>query len=157
MIFTILDFKFSKMIENEICVLLIDDDKATNFFNKMVVKRHGGFNEVKSVESGIDALIYLKSIKEDLNLKPDLIFLDINMPGMNGWEFLGEFVKLDQSITSDIKVILLSTSSDPADVERAIKKHPVTDYINKPLSFPLLNEVLSKHFSVEVDSDYSLK
>lgn len=143
-------------MESEICVLLIDDDKATNFFNKMVVNRHGGFDEVESVESGYDALDYLKSVNDKTDLKPDLIFLDINMPGMNGWEFLSEFVKLDQSITSDIKVILLSTSSDPADVKRAIKKHPVTDYINKPLSFLLLNEVLSKHFSTEVDSDYSL-
>lgn len=129
------------------CVLLVDDDKATNFFNKMVVNRHGAFSNVVSTQSGFEALLYLKGVQQNQKVKPDLIFLDINMPAMNGWEFLVEFEKIEKPLRDTIKVILLSTSSDPADVKKSIEKHPVDDYINKPLSFPLLNEVLKNHFA----------
>ncbi|RMA58965.1 response regulator [Ulvibacter antarcticus] len=136
------------------CVLLIDDDRATNFFNKMVVNRHGRFNTIVTSQSGTEALEYLKGVQKEHNIKPDLIFLDINMPAMNGWEFLTEFEKFDENFILDIKVILLSTSSDPKDVKKSREKHPVDDFINKPLSFPLLNEVLKSHFDYKAETSY---
>ncbi|GGX16113.1 response regulator [Aquimarina muelleri] len=128
------------------CVLLIDDDKATNFFNKRVVTKHEGFKEVYTVQSGMAALEYLISVGDNKATKPDLIFLDINMPAMNGWEFLTEFSKLDHNLTKDIKVVLLSTSSNPDDVNASSKNHSVDDFINKPLSLNLLDSVLENHF-----------
>ncbi|WP_299212193.1 response regulator [uncultured Aquimarina sp.] len=129
------------------CVLLIDDDKATNFFNERVVTRHNSFDNINTVQSGKAALEYLTNVKNQTAMKPDLIFLDINMPAMNGWEFLIEFAKLDKSTTEGIKVILLSTSSNPDDVNESIKNHSVDDFINKPLSLDLLDNVIEKHFS----------
>ena len=129
------------------CVLLVDDDRATNFFNQRVVNRHEGFDKVNTVQSGIAALEYLNEVKSNNAIKPDLIFLDINMPAMNGWEFLTEFSKLDIGLTRGIKIILLSTSSNPDDVRQSIKNHSVDDFINKPLSLDLLDDVLSNHFS----------
>ncbi len=128
------------------CVLLIDDDKATNFFNERVVTRHEDFYQVNTVQSGLAALDYLNAVENNTAIKPDLIFLDINMPAMNGWEFLTEFSKLDQKVTADIKVILLSTSSNPDDVRASSKNHSVDDFINKPLSMDLLDNVLKNHF-----------
>ncbi len=128
------------------CVLLIDDDKATNFFNQRVVTKHESFCQVNTVQSGLAALEYLDKVKNNKATKPDLIFLDINMPAMNGWEFLIEFSKLDQAITEGIKVILLSTSSNPDDVRASAKNHSVDDFINKPLSLDLLDNVLKNHF-----------
>ncbi len=128
------------------CVLLIDDDKATNFFNKRVVTKHEGFQQVNTVQSGIAALEYLNAVENNTATKPDLIFLDINMPAMNGWEFLVEFSKLNQKVTNGIKVILLSTSSNPDDVKQSAKNHAVDDFINKPLSLGLLDNVLRNHF-----------
>ncbi|SHJ08391.1 response regulator [Aquimarina spongiae] len=128
------------------CVLLVDDDKATNFFNERVVTRHNGFDQVNTVQSGLAALEYLSAVEKDEATKPDLIFLDINMPAMNGWEFLVEFEKLDHSFTKGIKVILLSTSSNPDDVLASAKNHNVEDFINKPLSPDLLDSVLRNHF-----------
>ncbi len=128
------------------CVLLIDDDKATNFFNKRVVTKHEGFHQVNTVQSGIAALEYLNAVENNTATKPDLIFLDINMPAMNGWEFLVEFSKLNQKVTNGIKVILLSTSSNPDDVKQSAKNHAVDDFINKPLSLGLLDNVLRNHF-----------
>lgn len=128
------------------CVLLIDDDKATNFFNERVVSRHDSFNRVSTVQSGKAALEYLSEVENQTAIKPDLIFLDINMPAMNGWEFLMEFSKLNKNTIHGIKVILLSTSSNPDDVKESIKNHSVDDFINKPLSPGLLDTVLEKHF-----------
>ncbi len=129
------------------CVLLIDDDRATNFFNERVVAKHSGFNKVNTVQSGMAALEYLNNIPQNLTVKPNLIFLDINMPAMNGWEFLIEFSKLDTQIREGIKVILLTTSSNPDDVRASSTNHSVDDFINKPLSPNLLDSVLKNHFN----------
>ncbi len=128
------------------CVLLIDDDKATNFFNERIVTKHESFDQVNTVQSGVAALEYLNAVENNTAIKPDLIFLDINMPAMNGWEFLIEFSKLNQKITQGIKVILLSTSSNPDDIRESAKNNSVHDFINKPLSPDLLDNVLNSHF-----------
>ncbi|WP_025739534.1 response regulator [Aquimarina pacifica] len=129
------------------CVLLIDDDKATNFYNERVVSKHNSFCKVNIVQSGIAALDYFNLVRKSEAIKPDLIFLDINMPAMNGWEFLTEFSKLDQKLTNGIKIILLSTSSNPDDVRASSKNHSVDDFIHKPLSKDQLDNVLENHFS----------
>ena len=127
-------------------VLLIDDDKATNFYNLMMVSRHEQFSEVSSVTNGQDGLDYLVEAKSGKFKTPDLIFLDINMPGMNGWEFLTEFEKLGSEFTSKIKVIILSTSSDPDEVKKTLENYDAEDFISKPLSLPILNDVYETHF-----------
>ncbi|MFD2561286.1 response regulator [Aquimarina rubra] len=132
------------------CALLIDDDKATNFFNERVVTKHNSFDSVNTVQSGKAALEYLANVENQTAIKPDVIFLDINMPAMNGWEFLVEFAKLNKSTTEGIKVILLSTSSNPDDVNESIKNHSVDDFINKPLSLDLLDNIIEKHFSKSI-------
>ncbi|MFC5044900.1 response regulator [Aquimarina hainanensis] len=135
-------------------VLLIDDDKATNFYNTRVVSKHHCYEQVSSVQSGKAALEYLTSLREDTSLlKPDLIFLDINMPAMNGWEFLKEYEKLETSLTENIIVILLSTSSNPEDVRESIIHHSVADFINKPLSLDLLDTVFNTHFCQKQKKD----
>jgi len=128
-------------------ILLIDDDRATNFFNKHVVKRHGHFDKIFVVESGEQALEFLM---DEANDKPSLILLDINMPAMNGWEFTEAFKELDESIKKDIKLIMLTTSSNPDDYERSLENEMVDDYINKPLSPSILNDMIKVHFSSQI-------
>ncbi|WP_299185050.1 response regulator [uncultured Aquimarina sp.] len=128
------------------CVLLIDDDKPTNFFNSKILSRHDSFNSVKVRQSGKAALEYLVDVDKGIELKPNLIFLDLNMPAMNGWEFLVEYSKLDQKVTEGIKIIILTTSSDIKDLEKSKENYFVKDLVNKPLSFPTLNNVVKKHF-----------
>lgn len=135
-----------KVIE---CVLLIDDDKVTNFYNKRVVAKLDNFKEINAVTNGQKALDYLKESQNGLCKKPDLIFLDINMPAMNGWEFIEEFKKLDSRFTSNIKVVMLTTSDSPKDYKRSLTIDSVDDYINKPLSIDLLSNLIDEHYSVE--------
>ncbi|WP_298544880.1 response regulator [uncultured Aquimarina sp.] len=130
--------------------LLIDDDKATSFFNKHVLLKHKAFKDVKVVQEAKNALDYLKNLNNQLYIKPELIFLDINMPFMNGWDFLKEFSNLEKDITDGIKIIILSTSNDPNDIKKAFKNELVYDFINKPLSNEIINQVIEKHFSYKV-------
>ncbi len=123
-------------------VLLIDDDKAVNFFNQHVVIKHNSFEHIKTVQSGQEGLAFLSKVKLGEAPKPDLIFLDINMPAMNGWEFLDEYEKMCSDFRKDIKVIILSSSSNPEHVNKTIQNYKVIDFINKPLSFDILDNVL---------------
>lgn len=128
------------------CVLLIDDDRPTNFYNSTVLSKHQNFADVHIRQSGEAALIYLKEVERGTQSKPSVIFLDINMPAMNGWEFLVEYSKLDPNLIADIKVIMLTTSANPKDIETAAENFLIKDFINKPLSFPILNDIIEKHF-----------
>lgn len=128
------------------CVLLIDDSKATNFFNSTVLAKHKSFDKIFIKQSGKAALEYLSEVEKGKALKPKLIFLDLNMPAMNGWEFLIEYEELNPCLTDDITVIILTTSSDHRDIEKSKSNDLVKDLINKPLSLPILNNVISKHF-----------
>ncbi|MDH7448131.1 response regulator [Aquimarina sp. 2201CG14-23] len=128
------------------CVLLIDDDKPTNFYNSMVLSKHSSFAKIQVKQSGEAALQYLINVEKGIELKPNLIFLDLNMPAMNGWEFLIEYSKLNHTIIENIKVVILTTSADINDIEKSKANYLVDDLISKPLSFPLLNNVIEKHF-----------
>jgi two-component system, chemotaxis family, response regulator Rcp1 len=128
------------------CVLFIDDDKFNNIFNTRIADKHKSFNTIVSFTSGNEALNYLTKATLNNELKPDLIFLDINMPGMNGWEFIQEYKKIDASFIKDIKVFLLTTSSNPDDFEQSKLIDVVNDYFNKPLSLDLFEKIIMTYY-----------
>lgn len=137
---------FVLMIKEAKCILLIDDDKISNFYNSKIVKKQLGVEKSITANSGQKALDYLNEAILGLKTKPNLIFLDLNMPAMNGWEFLEKYEKLDADFTKDIKLIILTTSNNPDDFERSKKNNSVDDYINKPLSDVLLDDLLAIHY-----------
>jgi CheY-like chemotaxis protein len=128
--------------------LLIDDDKSTNLFNKKIVERHGAFNEVIAVTSGRAALEYFNAVEKNIATKPDLIFLDINMPGMNGWEFLKKLSNLEHELIQGVNIFMLSTSCDEREIEKSKGYKLVKGFLNKPISFKLLDEILKKYFYI---------
>ncbi|WP_452224796.1 response regulator [Lacinutrix chionoecetis] len=137
-------------MKNDIqCVLLIDDDKVTNFYNTKIINRHLNFKDVVAVTSGKKALEYLQEAMKGLLIKPNLIFLDINMPAMNGWEFVAEYNKLDSAFTQDIKLVMLTTSNNPEDHDRSKAIIAIDDFINKPLSVELLTNLLNSHYTIK--------
>lgn len=127
-------------------VLLVDDDRPTNYLNQRILKLSNPESQVISVLNGYEALEYLRKVEKGEVIKPELIFLDINMPAMNGWEFLDEYEKLDHSLTGVIKIFILSTSSNELDIDKGLTHEFVLDFIKKPLSKDVLTDVINKHF-----------
>ncbi len=118
-------------------IMLIDDNPMDNFINKRMIESCGFAAEVICFESAIEALSHLEK-KESL---PSLIFLDINMPEMNGFEFLDAFEKLNTTIHEQCKVLMLSTSENFKDLNRANKNRFVSKFLNKPLSVNVLKAI----------------
>jgi len=124
------------------CILLVDDNDADNEYHQIVINRMGITDNICLAENGEEALAFLK--KEN-QLLPELIFLDINMPRMNGWEFLEEYKKLDID-KKRVIILMLTTSANPADLERAKKIEEVTGFQVKPLTAAMLTEIIESYF-----------
>lgn len=129
------------------CVLLIDDDEPTNFLNKMIIEETGRVAEVKVVQSARDALEYLAGRNAPKPPTPELIFLDINMPAMDGWEFLERYALLSPEQKASIIVVMLTTSFNPEDEERARGINYISGYKNKPLTAEVMSEIIDEYFS----------
>lgn len=128
------------------CILLIDDDEPTNYLHKMVIEEADCTEQVIAVESGQEALDYLHSKPNGKHPRPELIFLDINMPAMNGWEFLQHYKGLDIAKKGDVIVVMLTTSLHPADLEKADKIGDINGFRNKPLTVEMLWEIIEEYF-----------
>lgn len=128
------------------CILLVDDDLPTNFINERVLKKIDCSENIKSVQGGFEALDYLRSIDKEKHPQPDLIFLDINMPGMNGWEFLESYHQLETNQKSKAIIIMLTTSLNTDERDRAEKIPQISGFLNKPLMSEGITEILQKNF-----------
>ncbi len=121
--------------------MLIDDNEATNFHHQIIIEDADCCNELVVFEYADEALQYLK---DDNKTAPTVIFLDINMPRMNGWEFLDEYKKLGEHRKSQIVIVMLTTSLNESDRERAANISEVADFKHKPLMEEMLEELLQK-------------
>jgi CheY-like chemotaxis protein len=125
-------------------ILLVDDDDISNFINQRVILSVNITDHIHITKNGLEALKYLRNQCDDNNnLCPDVILLDVKMPVMDGFEFLEEFEMNEKHLADKIKIILLTSSNNPSDIEQA-KKYNISGYINKPLTSDKLNEVFSQ-------------
>jgi CheY-like chemotaxis protein len=115
-------------------ILLIDDDPITNMINTKIITKSFNFH-VSAFTSAREALDLIQmSINSFPDQLPGLIFLDINMPQMDGWEFLEEFQKLPEDFLKKCDVIMLSSSLDREDIQRSTTYSTVREFISKPLT-----------------------
>lgn len=128
-------------------ILFIDDDPITLMLCKMVISKASFSNEVITAKNGEEALQYFdkllnqSSVKNEENKIPQLIFLDLNMPIMGGWEFLDSFSSSKYSEYNAIKVIVLSSTVDPEDLKKSKKYPMILDFLSKPISKEMLEFV----------------
>jgi CheY-like chemotaxis protein len=127
-------------------ILFIDDDPITLMLCKMVIKKSSFSNEIATSKNGEEALQYFNTLKqidsnEEFKKQPQLIFLDLNMPVMGGWEFLDSFSTSDYADYNKTKVIILSSTIDPEDLEKSKKYPMVIDFLSKPISKEMLEYV----------------
>lgn len=127
-------------------ILCVDDDPITlMLYKKVIVKAEFG-DTILFAQNGEEALELLKKMDtHDDNTKnsqiPDIIFLDLNMPVMNGWDFLEHFSSEYDHQSKKINVIILSSSIDPSDYIRAKEYEVVTHFLSKPLTVEMLQEL----------------
>lgn len=129
------------------CIVLIDDDEPTNFLHKRVIDRHQCAEKVVVFQDAEEALAFLSAPEAGNYPQPDLILLDINMPGMNGWEFMAAYENLPLDQRGHIVVMMLTTSLNPDDKAQADSISGVKGFLSKPLTKSLLDEILQNHFN----------
>lgn len=121
--------------------MLVDDDEIDNFITKKMIDDSHFAKKLIIKLSSEEALNYLKKEQNNPEELPDLIFLDILMPVMDGFAFLEEFDKLNDIIKKKCKIILLSTSESFKDLNRANKNRYVSKFLTKPLIEAALNAI----------------
>ncbi len=122
-------------------VLLVDDNEIDNFINERIITSSSFCEQVVVRNSADGALSYLREISGSSEKIPDIIFLDLNMPIKDGFAFLEEYALLGDEVTKRSKVIVLSSSISPDDINKASTNPYVFKYINKPLSEKYLEAV----------------
>jgi len=125
--------------------LLIDDDEATNFLHKREISKSEIKSEVNVVENGEEGINFIKDLLAKGEPLPTVIFLDINMPRMNGWEFLEEYEKITTGLKLNANiVVMLTTSLNPDDEKKAKLYTSICKYLTKPLKIITLPEIIKQ-------------
>jgi response regulator RpfG family c-di-GMP phosphodiesterase len=121
-------------------IILIDDSAFDLFIYEKLLVKSGITRTVKTFNSARDALKYL--IKEEANLPESVILLDLQMPDMNGFEFIESFGTISEKIRGKIRIFMLSSTIDSRDIEKARSSPHILDLLPKPLEIALLKQKL---------------
>lgn len=130
-------------------ILLVDDDSITNFINKSIISDIDISENIYTAENGQEALELLKRYCNQSNSGcgcPSLVFLDLNMPLMDGFEFLQQFGSMDEFHNQRIPIVVLTSSENAKDIEKA-KQLKVNGYVCKPLTPEKVNHALNTIFT----------
>ena len=125
-------------------IALVDDDKVFQLTTSRTIQAAKLTDRILQFENGEEALSFLKEHARETDTLPDYIFLDINMPFVDGWMFLEDFATLKTDLQKNISIYMVSSSIDPKDVNRAKGNKNVQDYITKPVSREKLTELLKR-------------
>tara|TARA_B110000208_G_scaffold24754_1_gene31871 strand:- start:2831 stop:3244 length:414 start_codon:yes stop_codon:yes gene_type:complete len=113
---------------------IIDDDTIYHFILTSIINKYKLTESILSFLDGEKAIQYLTDNKTNNKKIPDVFFLDVNMPIMDGWMFIEQYARIKPDITKKILVFMLSSSMNPIDIERAGKISEISNYIIKPLN-----------------------
>jgi CheY-like chemotaxis protein len=133
-------------------IVLIEDNETTSFLNNRLLSRLGVAKQVTSFSKAEEALNFLwgdAPSNGTPQVTPDLVFVDLKMPGMNGFDFLERYSQLDPDAQERTVVAVLTTSMHGADTAR-VAQYPNVEYLTKPLTEEKMQRLLAKRFSSDV-------
>ncbi|RAW01373.1 response regulator [Pseudochryseolinea flava] len=125
-------------------IALVDDDKVFQLTASRTIKAANLTDKILQFENGEEALQFLKVNAAESENLPDVIFLDINMPFVDGWMFLDDYAELKEKLTKQIRIYMVSSSIDPRDIDRAKRNVHVREYVIKPVSREKFAELLNR-------------
>ena len=128
-------------------IFLIDDDHITNFINARLVSRLRLTESLLISQNGKEAIGLLEECLAQGKQSPSLIFLDINMPVMDGFEFVEKFGLLPFINKEEVLIYMLTTSENSKDIEKVTSNERITGFINKPLTEDKILKIVQKHFN----------
>lgn len=125
-------------------ILIIDDHLVDVFITSKIIESTQFAKKVLEYNSPFMALDYLRKNETEPEWIPDLIMLDINMPLVDGFRFMDEFAKLGENVRKKTRIVFLSSSLNPSEIERAEKNQYVLKFITKPLTADKLKQLMAK-------------
>jgi CheY-like chemotaxis protein len=131
------------MYRSKLNVLLIDDDTIYQFVSCKTLESTGYISKIKVCSNGQEAYKFLEANMRNTDELPDVILLDVNMPVMNGWQFLDAFKYLKPNLSREVQVFIVTSSMNDQDKEYSKRYSCVQDYIVKPLAKDKISEILS--------------
>jgi CheY-like chemotaxis protein len=120
-------------MKNTDYILLIDDDEATRFYHSVMAEEANVSEQILIARNGMEGIDILKKISDQSPSLQGIIFLDINMPAVDGWEVLSEFEKMNSDFIQTQTVVMVSASDHPKDIEKIIAHPLIHSYMPKPL------------------------
>lgn len=128
----------------KLTLCIVDDDETSQYILTRAIKSSKAAENILVFPDGEPALNYLIAHCEQEDTLPDIIFLDINMPIMNGWKFLEGFATLRPKLKKNISIYIVTSSSHSYDLERAKHANEVSGYLVKPIKQEVVEEIISK-------------
>ena len=127
-------------------VMLVDDNDTDNFISRRIIEITKFAEDVIVKNSGKGALDYLEEYKDSISDLPDITFLDINMPIVDGFVFLYEYEKFGNTVKDKCRVIILSSSDNKRDIDKIVNNDYVIKFVTKPLTEKTLEEIQHLEF-----------
>ena len=134
-------------MNNPFIICIIDDDDVYQYTITKTLKAEKIAKKIMVFSDGEEALDFMADNISNNEKLPDVIFLDINMPVMDGWQFLEEYVKIKPKVEKQITIYVISSSVNPEDINRAQKISDISDYLIKPIAPEDIKGILELHQS----------
>ena len=131
-----------KAIKN---LLLVDDDQIFVYLTKRTIKETKLAEQIEVFENGKEAIDFLYKVADNKDLIPNIIFLDLSMPVLDGWGFLDEYLLIKPELRNNITLFVLSSSFSEQDKQRVKKYNFVSDYFVKPITNSQFIDIVKKY------------
>ncbi|MFZ1807305.1 MAG: response regulator [Cyclobacteriaceae bacterium] len=128
----------------KLTLCIVDDDETSQYILARTVKSNNAVKSILVFSDGEPAFKFLTDNIGDEDKLPDVIFLDINMPIMNGWKFLDEFAIIRSKLKKSITIYIVTSSSHSDDLEKAKHANAVSDYLIKPVKQEVIEEIIGR-------------